>query len=209
MFFPVVGLVVGAAWALPGLLLGTRFPSAGVPAAAVLLVDALITGALHLDALADVADGVASREPPDEAVAIMRQPTIGAVGAAVLLLVCLLRYGALTFSADFGFRLFAAPVAGRAAMALLLWRLPARPDGSLAQAFGRPTARVVIAAMVVAVVCAVPSGPRGVVGLGLALLSAEAYALWWRRRFGGLTGDGVGAGGLICETVALLALSAR
>ncbi len=207
--FPLVGALLGVVWWQTGALLGGRFPSAGVPAAAVLLVDALLTGALHYDALADVVDGVASRKSPEEAVAIMRQPAIGAVGAAALVIVCLLRYGALTFSVDFGFRLFAVPVTGRAAMVYLLWRLPPRGDGSLAHAFGRPPTPVVVLTGAVAVICAVPSGPRGLTALVAGIAFTGVYELWWRRRFGGLTGDGVGAGGLLAETLALLVLSSR
>ena len=209
VFFPVVGLIVGGAWFLPALLLGDRFGSAGVTAALILIVDAVLTGGLHLDAVADVADGAASRRPPEEALAIMRQPAIGAIGAAALILLCLLRYGALTFSGDFGFRLFAAPVAGRAAMVLLIAMLPSREDVALARAFGSPSRAVAGAAAVVAVVAVLASGGRGLVALGLAVVVAVVYGLWWQRRFGGLSGDGAGAGGLLAETVALLALSAR
>lgn len=209
VFFPIVGLLVGAAWFLPALLLGDRFGSAGVTAALILIVDAVLTGGLHLDAVADVADGAASHRPPEEAIAVMRQPAIGAIGAAALILLCLLRYGALTFSGDFGFRLFAAPVAGRAAMVLLIAMIPARSGGSLARAFGSPSGTVLTAAAFAAVVAVIPSGARGLVALGLAGATAALYGVWWQHRFGGLTGDGAGAGGLIAETVALLALSAR
>lgn len=209
IFFPVVGLVVGGVWLVPALVFSNVFGSAGVVAALVLLADAVVTGGLHLDALADVADGVGSRRSGDEAIAVMRDPTIGALGAAALILVCLLRYGALTFSVDFGFRLLAAPVAGRAAMVCLIAVLPPRQDGSLAHVFADPSRWVLLGAAVASLVCVVPSGPRGGVALGLAVLSAVVYGAWWRERFGELSGDGVGAGGLIAETVALLALAAH
>ena len=209
MFFPVVGMIVGVAWALPAVLLGDSFGSAGVLAALVLIVDAAITGGLHLDAVADVADGVGSRREGDEAITIMRDPSIGALGAAALILICLLRYGALTFSADFGHRLFAAPVAGRAAMVGLIAVLRPRKDGSLAHVFGQPSRWVLAGATLLSVAAALSSGPRGIAALGAAVVTAAVYGLWWRGRFGELNGDGVGAGGLIAETVALLVLSAR
>lgn len=208
-FFPLVGLLVGAAWWLAALLLGDRFGSAGVAAALILIVDAILTGGLHLDAFADVADGAASRRPPDEAMAIMREPAIGAIGALALILICLLRYGALTFSGDFGFRLFAAPVAGRAAMVMLIALLPAPQDSSSARAFASPPRTITALAVVVSFVAVLPSGARGLVALGLAGATAALYGVWWQHRFGGISGDGVGAGGLLAETVALLALSAR
>lgn len=123
----MVGLFVGVVWFVPSIVVGDRFGSAGVTAALILIADALITGGLHLDAMADVADGAASRRSGEEGIVIMRDPTIGALGAAALILICLLRYGALTFSGNFGFRLFAAPVAGRVAMVLLIATMaPAR-----------------------------------------------------------------------------------
>lgn len=208
VFFPAVGLLVGGLWALPGVAFDAAFPSAGVIAALVLIVDAAVTGGLHLDALADVADGAGSRRGGDEAIAVMRDPAIGALGAVTLILVCLLRFGALTFTAGFPFRLFAAPVAGRAAMVLLLTWLPSRHDGSLAQAFGRPGTGVLMGAAVTTALCLAPSGLRGFAAFGAAAVVTAAYAWWWRRRFGGLNGDGAGAGGLIAETTAMVVLAA-
>ncbi len=208
LFFPLVGLIVGVLWWVPSLVFGNVFPSAGVPAALVLIVDAVVTGGLHLDAWADVADGAASRRRGDEAVAIMRDPTIGALGAAALILICLLRYGALTFSAEFGPRLFAAPVLGRSGMVLLIATLPPRQDGSLAHVFSAPSWLVLAGSAVLTIaVAAVSSGSQGLAALGFALVATAVYGFWWQERFGELSGDGVGAGGLLAETVALVALS--
>jgi adenosylcobinamide-GDP ribazoletransferase len=207
LFFPVVGLLIGICWAVPGFLIGQRVSSAGVTAALVLIVDALVTRGMHLDALADVADGAASGRRDDEGIAIMRDPTIGAMGAAALVLLCLLRYGALTFSSDFGFRLFAAPVAGRAAMVMLITWLVPRQDGSLPHLLERPHWLVVVGAAVLSVACVLPSGPRGITALMIALVVTVVYGGWWQGRFGELNSDGVGAGALLAETAALLAMS--
>lgn len=208
LFFPLVGLLVGLVWALTGMVVGARFPTA-VTAASVLLVDALITGALHLDALADVADGVASRRRGDDAFAVMRDPATGAVGAAFLVIVCLLRFGALTVVIDGGYGLIAAPVAGRAGMVVLMWLLRPRQDGTLATLFRRPGPAVTAGVVVVAAVCALPFGARALVALAVGLGVTGVYSLWWRSRFGALNGDGIGAAGLVAETAALLALAAR
>ena len=209
LFFPVVGVLVGLCWALPGLLFGHRFPSAGITAALVLLVDAAVTRGMHLDAVADVADGAASGRRGDEGIAIMRDPTIGAIGAAVLILMCLLRYGALTFSAEFPFRLLAAPVVGRAAMVLLIAWLPALQDGGVAHRLTRPPRWVLAGAAVVTVAAVLASGSRGVSALAAGLGVAVVYGAWLRTRFGELGRDGVGAGCLIAETAALLVLSSN
>lgn len=214
-WFPVAGLVVGLAWAFC-YAVANRFLGPLVAAASVLCVDAALTGALHLDATADVADGVASRRPPHEAVEIMREPPVGAVGAATLVLVCLLRFGLLASVDSHALTLIAAPVAGRTAMALLLnlgkaGLGEARADGSLARAFGpgnrRFAGETVLLAAVLTLLLAigiVSWAPLG--GLAIALAGAVLYARWWRARFGALTGDGVGASGMLAETLALVAL---
>ena len=78
--FPLAGLVLGAGWALAGWA-GTTLWTPLVGAALVVALDLLVTGGLHADALADVADGVASRRRGAEALSVMRDPRVGAVGA--------------------------------------------------------------------------------------------------------------------------------
>lgn len=212
-WFPFAGLVVGATWALffvaTNLYLGP-FAAASV----VLIADGLLTGGLHLDAFADVVDGVASRRPADEAIRIMREPQVGAIGAAGLVLACLLRASLLVLAARAPVTLIAVPVAGRAAMALLLARVDARTDGSLAAAFQRPGRLPALEAIGLAIALVltpalVRSNPvpfAGLVSLGVTLAAALGYGRWWRAKFGGLTGDGVGACGFVAETLALVVL---
>lgn len=213
--FPLVGVLVGLVWV--AVLSGDALLPVPLLAALVLVADALLTGGLHLDALADVTDGVASRRRGDAALEVMRDPSVGAGGALALVLVCLVRWSALL---GFGglarggaaLGLLAAPVAGRLTMVLLLAFLPARTDGSLAGALARPRAGVVAGASAIAGFVCVLAGRAGGGLAPLAALAAGAavapvWAAWWRRRFGALGGDGVGAGGLLAETVALLVLS--
>lgn len=212
-WFPLAGLVVGVTWAL-SYATTNRYLGPFVAAVVVLIADALLTGGLHLDAFADVADGVASRRPADEAIRIMREPQVGAVGAAGLVLACLLRASVLVLAARAPVALIAVPIAGRAAMALLLARTGAREDGSLAMAFHRPGRRPVLEATGLAVALVLtpalvgtnPVPFAGLIGLGVALATALGYGRWWRAKFGALTGDGIGACGLIAETLALVAL---
>lgn len=212
-WFPLAGLVVGITWALffvaTNLYLGPF-----VAAAVVLVADGLLTGGLHLDAFADVVDGVASRRPADEAIRIMREPQVGAVGAAGLVLACLLRVSLLVLAARAPVALIAVPIAGRAAMALLLALVDARADGSLATAFRRsgPWATVTAIGLAAALVLTPALARRnpvpfaGLICLGVALAVALGYGGWWRAKFGALTGDGVGACGFVAETLALVVL---
>lgn len=212
-WFPFAGLVVGATWALffaaTNLCLGPF-----VAAAVVLIADGLLTGGLHLDAFADVVDGVASRRPADEAIRIMREPQVGAVGAAALVLACILRASLLVVAARAPVTFIAVPIAGRAAMGLLLAQVAARTDGSLAMAFRHSGLRPALegtglAAALVLLPTLAPRNPvpyAGLFCLGVALVVALGYGRWWQAKFGALTGDGAGACGFIAETLALVAL---
>lgn len=205
--FPVVGLLVGLAWAATAST-DRLFTNTGVAAALVLLVDAVLTGALHLDALADVTDGVASRRRREEAVRIMRDSAVGAVGALAVVLVTLLRHAALIGLVSYLPLLIVAPVVGRVAMVLVMAIVPPRADGSLAAALGRPTGNVVVGVSLLGALFIALADPRGLFALLLGLVWVVAFAAWWRRRFGELTGDAAGACGITAETLALVVLAA-
>jgi len=205
----VVGVVVGLVWALAAAP-ADRFLNTGVAAALVLVADAVVTGGLHLDGLADVADGVASRRRGDALVAVMRDSATGALGAAALVLVCLVRYSALVGLAGVpgtATLLVAVPVIGRLAMVIAVALISSRPDSSAAS-LGRPSPPLWISSLLLGavVVAALDSRTAGaqLAGYGSALV----FAVWWRRRVGQLTGDGIGACAVLAETAALLALAA-
>lgn len=209
--FPVVGVLVGLSWAAPVALLSRTPVPTAVIAAVVLIVDAIVTGGLQLDATADVGDAVASRRRGDEAVAVMRDPAVGALGAATLMLALLLRFSLLVLLTGLPAwgGIIAAPVIGRTAMALLVATTPSRRDGSLADAFTDATWRVLAVGLPLGAVAVwVFAGLGGVTALAVCLIATVAYRRWWRGRFGGLTGDGVGTCGLAIETLALTALAA-
>jgi adenosylcobinamide-GDP ribazoletransferase len=227
--FPLVGLLLGAVWLGAGWA-GFRLWGPLPAAALILLIDALVTGGLHLDAVADLADGWASRKPPEGALAVMRDPAIGAVGATVLVATLLCRWSFLTLLvSQAGARrgdwlvLLVAPVIGRATM---VWALTAgRPRGeftavgapvaktarsSLTDTFGAPGALPAAAAGVIAaLVGGLAGGWRGLVAVAAGAVLAWVCAAWSRRGFGRLVGDAVGAVGIAAEIVAIALLSAR
>ncbi|MDP8931371.1 MAG: adenosylcobinamide-GDP ribazoletransferase [Actinomycetota bacterium] len=214
--FPLVGGLLGLAWVAAGVA-GTAMGGELVGAGLVLTVDLLVTGGMHLDAVADVADGLASRLPPFEAQAVMREPQIGAVGAATLCTTLILRFALVTAALSVPATLVAAPAAGRAAMVWALGRLPHSP-GSLGSALTRSAGAATRAgsAALVAVVAggALALGGQSPIatGAGVVFVAAatvivgESAARWWDRRFGFLSGDAVGAIGLVVEVVVLAGL---
>jgi adenosylcobinamide-GDP ribazoletransferase len=209
--FPLVGLVVGAIWALAaygGSWLWGPWPAAAV----VVLADLGVTGGLHLDAVADVADGWASRLPAQRAVEVMRDPAVGAVGAATLGAALLARWSfiALLASRHRWGVLAAAPVVGRTAMVVAMATSPRAAGGSLAGPLVAAGLRITVAVAAIALAASVlAAGLRGAGALALGALVAEAGARLARRRFGTVTGDVVGAAGIAAEIVALALLSAR
>jgi len=182
---------------------------------------ALLTGVLHLDGLADTADGLGSRRPKDEALAIMRRSDIGPFGVAALLFTVLVQITALAAVAP-GWpeaaALAVAVVTGRAAVVLATGpgSPAARPDGFGALVAGATTARARIAtgAALLAVTTATAAAAwgwhpavRGVVAVLAGLCAGDLLRRLARRRFGGLTGDVFGAVLEVSCAVVLLALA--
>jgi adenosylcobinamide-GDP ribazoletransferase len=210
--FAGAGLLLGAALAAVDAALGPLLPRA--PRNAVLLgVLAVLSGGMHLDGLADCADGLMiAGATAERRLAVMRDSSTGAFGVAAVALVLLTDLAALnTLGVP---RLAALPVAvtaSRAAAAVALGvSVPARTEG-LAHACAVPgrAAAAAVAALATGVTGVLLLGVRGLVAVAAALLVAPAAAAVLRRRVGGMTGDGCGAVIELGLTVALLCLCAR
>ena len=208
LYYPLVGAAIGALLVGLGLLLAE---APGLLAAALLVtVWAGITGALHLDGLADSADALAGGLGDRErSLAIMKDPCSGPMGVTALALVLLLKCAALVplLAQGHWALLLAAPVLGRAALVALFLTTPyVRPGGlgtALTEHLPRETApKVLIATGLVLLLIA---------GLDLLwpLAAAAAVFLLVRRlllqRLGGTTGDTAGALLELVETAALCA----
>ena len=166
---------------------------------------AALTGGLHLDGLADTADGLGSRRPADAALEIMRRPDIGPMGVGALVLVLLVQVAAVAAIPRAPLAAGAvvlAEVTGRVSVVVATSAPAARPGGFGALVAGRTTAAE-RALTVGALTCAVAAagltggGPAlAVRGLGAALAGLLAGWLVQRtadRRLGGMTGDVFGA----------------
>lgn len=177
--------------------------------AAALSVATLAVGsrAIHLDGLADVADGLGSRAPAERALAIMKQSDIGPFGVVALLLTLLVQVTALAtlFAAGFELAAAVAVVVSRAVLApLSAWPaaraggLGATMAGSVGPAAAVCSGALVVLAPALALLTGAHAWPVAVTGLGL--LAAVAFGHHCVRRFGGTTGDVYGA----CVEVALV-----
>ena len=204
--FPVVGGAVGGGAGLLADLTASWVPSLAAGAIAIGAA-ALATGAMHLDALADTFDalGASTRE---RALEIMRDHAIGAFGVTALVVVCIVDaslLGALAQTHDAALVGLAAGAAGRAAMLPPALAFPYARSG---EGQGRALARLSVVAtalgVVIAAVLALPAGFAGVAALAAAAVVTALAILFFDRRFGGVTGDVLGATGKLAETGALL-----
>lgn len=219
---PVAGLAVGLLAAGTGGLLLLAGAGAAVAAVATVAAPAVLTRGLHLDGLADTADGLGSGRPAGEALRIMRRSDIGPFGVITLLLVLLGQVAAVYQLYDDGSRaraataVIAAAVAARAALVLAARAgvPPARPEGLGAAVAGVLSARTALlaaaaATAVLATAAGLLSGPLAALQTALATAAALAAAELLRhhcvRRLGGVTGDVFGA---LAETAATAALVA-
>jgi adenosylcobinamide-GDP ribazoletransferase len=203
----VIGLVVGVVlW----LSLAIGLP-ATLAAALALSAGALLTGALHEDGLADVADGFGGGRDRQRKLEIMKDSRAGSYGVIALVLSLLMRWSALAALATSGtFTMIAvlvgAHAASRAAIPAFMARVqPARPDG-LSAGVGRVDSQPALYAAIVGFLLLLP------VGLGFALAAAllvVALSLGLERlavrQIGGQTGDVLGTLQQCCEIAVLAA----
>jgi len=178
-----------------------RLLAAGLAVAAI----ALLTGGLHLDGLADTADGLGSRRPAAEALDIMRRSDIGPMGVAALVLLLLIQVTALAAIPRLPFAaaaLVLAEVTGRVSVIIATASPAARPGGFGALVAGGTTAgqRAVTVALLGAGVAAaglaaggVSLAERGLAVTLTGLLAGYLLERTARRRLGGMTGDVFGA----------------
>lgn len=215
---PAVGLITGGAAAL--VLLAADLLNLGGLLAAVLAVaaSAAATRALHLDGLADLADGLGSGRPAADALAIMKRSDIGPFGVVTLLLTLLVQVAALASAPHPAVAAVVAAVAGRLA---LPWACragvpSARPGGLGALVAGTVPVRAALTVTGVVLVAATAAGTAAG-GLGGAVHSAAAVLIGLAaallllrravRRLGGVTGDVLGALVEVAATAALVTLA--
>ena len=208
-WLPVAGAAIGAGVASAVIFGAIVNPWIG--ALLGLIVWVLLTGALHIDGLGDVADGLgAAHGNPDRFVEVARDPHLGSFGAVAIALQLMAKLVLLAVLADHGTALeLMIGVALVAAWArwvpLLLARaVPPLTDGlgsRLASGVGRPA---VIGTGTLLAVASLLASPVLLVALPLSGL----FAVYWRWRLGGMTGDCHGASIEVMESMLLLALIA-
>jgi adenosylcobinamide-GDP ribazoletransferase len=209
VWFPLVGCLVGLA--VGGVWRGAaEWWSLPVAAALAVAADLAITGLLHVDGLADSADGLLPHLDRGGRLRVMRAPDVGAFGVAAVATAVVTRAAALGTTASSVGLVVALWCASRTAMALIADALPyARSSGLASPFLGVRRGWAAYGLPVAGVVAWLSVGLQAVAAVGAVVVGAALVAVLAHRRIGGFTGDVLGAAGVVGETLGLVVAGAR
>lgn len=214
VLFPVIGAVIGALMAATAWAAALVMPP--LPAAVLgVAAGTIVTAAIHLDGLADTADGVgaalAGRDPAE----VMHDPRLGTFGGAALAFDVLLKVSVLSGLAAgprFPVEAIAAGALARAAAIALIATFPYAGSSSGAGDWTRSVTvgRCLVGVAVACAIAILAAGWAFAAMAGACLIVTVVVGRWSRHRLGGVTGDTLGAAAELTETLALtVALAVR
>lgn len=212
VFFPAVGILIGILGYLGAKVLLAVFPQE-VAAPLAIIYLAFISGALHLDGLADSADGLLCARPRSDSLHIMKDSRTGAMGVIAVVCIMLTKFGALIAMSPETFcrALFFMPLAGRCAILFAMsWLHYARAEGGLGQLFystGSRSAAILAFVLLTALLALI--SPVLMVPVLVGILSVNLLFGWWcKTKLGGATGDTLGATCELTETITAVCFTA-
>jgi len=194
-FYPVIGFLIGVGAVMLRHILVRAFP----PSFSIVLVMAFlswISGGLHDDGLADVADGMGAGWTPRERLTIMKDSRIGAFGTTILIFAVLAKYAALTSmnAVRLDASIVTAQILGRWAFLPMGFFNPPTDEGLGSEFMKDLTAKAVFIATLMSTNAAILLGRiQGSLALALAVAVIVLASVYFRRRLGGVTGDCFGA----------------
>ncbi len=209
--YPLAGLAV----ALPACTLGWVLTGLGLPpviaAGAMLALQILLTGAMHEDGLADVADGFWGGYSAERRLEIMKDSQVGTYGVLALILSLGLRWAALhvlVAQQEFGL-VIAAAILSRGLMVPVMAALPHARATGLSRDVGRPARPTAALGLVIAILLGLGLGGGAFWPAAfLSALAVAALAVIARAKIGGQTGDVLGSSQQVAEIVFLSTVTA-
>ena len=207
-WFPLIGILLGIIYSGAAVLLKGHLPS-GAVAVLLVILDALATGALHYDGLADTADGFGGGKNREDILRIMRDHCIGAYGGVALVVLVALKiaaYDGLLRQSEWMAALILTPALGRWSILLLTATLPyARKTGQEAYpTFGMGKRALFWGTLAMAAALIGGGSGRAWIAAAVVVAVTAGFGSFCRRRIAGITGDTLGANVQLCESAALL-----
>jgi len=211
-YFPAIGALVGLAAAAVFVVTSAIATPLLAAAAAVATLSAL-TGAIHLDGLADSADGLLARGDVARRLEVMRDPRLGSYGVTAIVLVLVLEVAALSSTSParaIAALVIAGALSRLATLSVLVFTPYVRSTGLGVAAWDSKHRAIDLAvgAAGTAIVCLL-DWRRALIAVVLVSLTALLVVVLARRRIGGATGDVCGATAELCELATLVVFSIR
>ncbi len=205
-WFPLIGVLLGIVYTVAAALLGGHLPW-GVIAVLLVILDALATGALHYDGLADTADGFGGGQSREDVLRIMRDHAIGSYGGVALAALVALKvtaYAALLKQSNWMEAVVLTPALGRWSILPLTAALPyARASESVVEGMGKWPLLWGTVAMAAALAASL--SVRALIAMAAVAAITAVFGFYCRHRIAGITGDTLGASVQLSECAALLA----
>jgi len=209
-FFPVVGLAIGLLLATIDYAAAFFWERSAIAVIDVLVL-VLISGALHLDGLADTADGLYGQRAPDRALEIMKDSRIGSIGMVAVTCCLAVKWAGLNgLQSDRFFWLLLVPAFARASILFGTRLLPyGRPNGTGHPFFQRPLRLVDFwGVLLLFLLALLLTGWHAALAIAAFALLMAAVLVYYRLKINCITGDMLGAMVEICEAGLFLFLSA-
>ncbi|MFC1898734.1 adenosylcobinamide-GDP ribazoletransferase [Chloroflexota bacterium] len=209
--FPVIGIIIGSILVGMNWLFGLIIPQ-DIGNALLLVILVLLTGALHLDGLADTCDGLAGYKAVADRWRMMRDSRIGSFGVIGIVLILLAKYVSLNNIPEPLMipSLVLMPVISRWAMVYAIFAYPyARPSG-LGKIFkeGAKWPEFITATIITIIVVVLSMRFTGLAILAITVIITTVLAVCFKKIFAGLTGDNYGAINEISEVSVLILVNA-
>ena len=203
-YFPWVGAVIGMGLFTLHYLLSGRIPVC-FESLGLLLFWTVITGGLHLDGLADTADGCFSSRPQARILEIMKDSRIGTMGVLGLFFILAFKFSSLYYLCErpLAIVLFFSPVFGRFAMLAVMHHLSYAREKGVGGLFSKKKYGYQKGLLVPGIILVGLTGIKGILLICILVLLVWGYMIFLKKKISGYTGDTLGA---VCELVETLTL---